>query len=713
MKKPPDKITTVKCPLKLILKNNEHKTILFDACFRTNKIVIHTYQFLRLWILNKYHNKVTIPEISENTIKMIFKAITCESKGPKPKGDNLTLFNEFKLFHNEHYKNLGLNEKLNGLHLSQILNNMATDMLTNIENNVKLHFFKYVNRFVNSSFKKINSDIIEKSENGKKTEIRKQLNKDVYEIKQDLLNNTLKSDKKYHEWINKHRNNIFPKEFKNSYEFDVQSNPQKYIKSMIYMCEQIEKEGTKLFQFLPLRTDIILKYIQVDTKTLIELFITKNKNVLLKDIENNKKVIWSSYFKLENPVFKQNNYIFDYVMTTDCFSTSIKMLNKNNVEEENKKKSNMKNKKNENKEKTKNMTQEQKEKFKKEEKLKQKSKEEEYKLKLKEKKDKEKEEFKKLPKEEQKKIREKQKEETKNKKIENKEECKYIDDLNDEELKKLDKNNWVVNDIGVRTPLHMKNKNGVRFRYTNRKHANRIKRFKYQKIIKKHKDNNDMSKTENELSKHNSKTINFNKFKEYITNKNRINNILFDKYNNEIFRKYKWYGFLNRKKADAKLVRELKHTFGKESIMILGDASISNGACKKGNISTPSTRLNNLIKDNFKTYNIDEFRTSKLHYKTEEECENIYLLDNNKDKIKRIKRKIHAVLTFKMEKTQSGCINRDENAVNNMIKIVNSQIKNKERPLKYRRDYNLIRDSNPQKQVKLNKKIKVDKGQVE
>ena len=56
-----------------------------------------------------------------------------------------------------HYKNLGLLDKLNGSYLSQILNNMAIDMKTNIENNVKMHFFKYVNRFVNSSFKKINN----------------------------------------------------------------------------------------------------------------------------------------------------------------------------------------------------------------------------------------------------------------------------------------------------------------------------------------------------------------------------------------------------------------------------------------------------------------------------------------------------------------------------------------------------------------------------
>jgi hypothetical protein len=38
-----------------------------------------------------------------------------------------------------------------------------------------------------------------------------------------------------------------------------------------------------------------------------------------------------------------------------------------------------------------------------------------------------------------------------------------------------------------------------------------------------------------------------------------------------------------------------------------------------------------------------------------------------------------------MEKSQSGCINCDKNAVNNMIKIVKNQIKNKKRPQKYKR----------------------------
>ena len=62
--KEPDKITTVKCPLKLIFKDNQYEPVLINAYFRTNQIVIHTYQFLRLWILNKYNNNVDLPLIT-------------------------------------------------------------------------------------------------------------------------------------------------------------------------------------------------------------------------------------------------------------------------------------------------------------------------------------------------------------------------------------------------------------------------------------------------------------------------------------------------------------------------------------------------------------------------------------------------------------------------------------------------------------------------
>jgi len=58
---------------------------------------------------------------------------------------------------------------------------------------------------------------------------------------------------------------------------------------------------------------------------------------------------------------------------------------------------------------------------------------------------------------------------------------------------------------------------------------------------------------------------------------------------------------------------------------------------------------------------------------------------------------------------QSGYINRDENAVNNMIKIVENHIKYKERPLKYKRETK-TKGSN-QQDIKLRKTKPV--GQVE
>ena len=388
-------------------------------------------------------------------------------------------------------------------------------------------------------------------------------------------------------------------------------------------------------------------------------------------------------FDMNKNIFKQSNYIFDYKIYTDGYSVSIQMLLNDKVNSEKQRKQNRNNKKRENKEKTKDMTKEQKAEFKKKLDEEKKKQEQEFKLKLKQKRDKEKEAFKKLPKEEQNKILEKRKQEIKEAKILNGTDFLYLEDLNDTQLEELKKSDWEVIDPGKHILLMIKGKNGKKYRYTNRKHAKLTKRLKYQRLIQNYKDKNYISKVENELTKYNSKTCNFEKFKEFIKNKNKINGVLFDKYNKEIFRKYKWYGYLNRKHTETKMIREIKNTFGKDSIILFGDFGFKTN-CHKGNISTPNNRLKRLIGKQMKVYNLDEFRTSKLNHKTEEVCKNLYSPDANG-----VIRKLHSVLTYKMENGQIGCINRDENAVNNMIKIVNHYLDKKERLLKYRRDYDL------------------------
>ena len=692
LKKPPDKnkIITVKCNINKIIRNNNFISPLFDVCFRTNKIVIQTYQFLRLWILEHYHNNIIIPIITTDTIKMVFSVLTLNNKGGNtPKGNNLLMLNNFTDFYNNNYKVLYNDDKINGSYLSQILNSMSIDMLTNIENNIKLHFFKYVKKFVNSSFRIINNTILENTDKGKKVEVRKLLNKELFQIKEDLFNNTLLSNSKYHDWINLHRNNIFPVDFTNSYEFDIQNNPQKYFKSMIYMCLEIEKINTASYQFFPLRTDIIPKYIPIDTKSLIEIYIRENKNELLNNIEDIKISIWNNFFNLNDSIFEQSNYIFDYKIYTDCYSVSIQMLHKDKVENEKKKKENMKNKRRENRINTKDMTLEEKEIYKMKQKEEKRKSEEKYKLEQKEKKDTARKEFKKLSKEEQQKIKEEIKKNTEENKINSNIDFKYLEDLNDNELEEIKNNNWVVIDPGKKTLLYMKDKKGKILKYTNKKHVKETKRIKYQKLLQNYRNKNNISEIENELKNYNSKTCNLEKFKTYILNKNRINKILFEEYNKEIFRKYKWYGYINRKKADISLIREIKKEFGKKSILLYGDWSMK-GNCNKGNLSTPNMRLKRLIGTHIKTYNLDEYNTSKLNYKTEEQCENLYQHDK-----KGIIRKLHSVLTYQMENKQIGCINRDKNAVYNMEKIVNYYLIYKKRPERYCRT---IKGINPSEQ---------------
>ena len=171
------------------------------------------------------------------------------------------------------------------------------------------------------------------------------------------------------------------------------------------MCQIMEKKEMKMFQFFPLRTDISPKFIPIDTKSIIELFIDEDKNRYLTDIEGYKYELWNTFFNLDNPIFKQSNYSFDYRISTDCFSVSIQLLHNSFIDSETLKKLNMKNKKREMKVNCKNMTQQEKEDYK--NKLVKDKKQEEIKKKIKSKeiKDKMKQDFKKLSKEEQSKVK--------------------------------------------------------------------------------------------------------------------------------------------------------------------------------------------------------------------------------------------------------------------------------------------------------------------
>jgi len=190
------------------------------------------------------------------------------------------------------------------------------------------------------------------------------------------------------------------------------------------------------------------------------------------------------------------------------------------------------------------------------------------------------------------------------------------------------------------------------------------KRLKFQKYREKYKNSTDIKSLEQQLNDTNGKSCDIEKFSEYINKRNKILDELVDKYKNSQFRRLKWYGYLNTKRSEDRLLNRIEAVYGKDVNIIIGDWSI--GHHMKNFISTPMIGLKRKLKSRFKMFNIDEYRTSMIHHEREIEMENLYLKDKKGEY-----RKQHSILTYQMENKRLGCINRDKNSCKNMLKIVN------------------------------------------
>ena len=636
--KPPDKYRCIKLPIQKILKSDIPIDVLErinDAVSRTNIITTNSYFLLRLWVLQKYHNNQEIPIITEDTIKMSMKSLVKASAGPKPKGNNLALLQEFQNIGNSIFT------IQDGKNLSAILDYYATTMITAIENNIKMHFIDYIKRFVNSYFKNIYQNELQNKE------FKKQFYKELQQVKNDIINDTeiLTCDEKYHSWLNTNRYKIVPENYDTSYFYDIKVNPQKYLKHMIFMNLQLEEMNTKMFQFFPLQTHLIPRHIQIDTKSLVELLIDTDKKQYFDNIETNKEKLWNTFFKLHH----MNKYVFDYTIITDGYSVSLRFLHTDFVNEERIKKDKMKN----GKKLMKGLTDEEKE-IKKQEKQVQQNK----------------------LKEENRKRRELEKKEKKETKKEVLHEFPYIDEVSKDFL---DGKHLFI-DPGKRCLLQMMDDDGNYFSYTNKQRIKETKRIKYSSLLKNYKDKQHITEIENTLSLFNSKTCDIKNFKEYIKEKLKVNDAIAKLYQDEKFRKYKWYSYINTKRTEDNMLNKIENKYGKDIKIIIGDWSI--GKQMRNFISTPNLSIKRKLNTRFEVYNIDEFRTSCLNYKTEELCNNLYLPDK-----RNIERKMHSILTFKMENKRKGCINRDKNGCKNIQKVFNHYIETGERPEKYKRDY--------------------------
>ena len=616
-KPPDDYFKCVKVPLKHIVKHPDiNIPKIQETAIMANKIVIHTLQFMKLYLLNYYDKHGKLPVIDKSFINTCIKIQCSETKGGRPPSKKVQkLKDELNTFYEHEYKPLTQNETLTYKHMNTILDYITIDILTMYENNIKLHYVEYIERYVNVIWKK--KFLIEKIRRIKLTtkEKNKRVNSlcnQLRKIKNDLLNveNTeYKSKPFYHNWIKDNKKVLLPnknKFKKDNLYYDIQCSPQDYLPSMIYMMKIIEKEELSINNVFPMRNEIIPKHIRLDTTTLVHLLLTKKQgkksDYLFKgNLKRYENKIWKFFFRTERQCFKKKWYSFHHMIETDGVSCSILLLRKDKVGKR-----------------------------------------------------------------------------VQQKKGGNKEQ--YIDELKNKDYNKLKNKKIVAIDPNMSDLLYCvdgDNKDRNFFRYTQNQRRKETKHKKYRNIILRLKDTK-VIELETELSKYNRKTLDYKKFKNYIKKKNEINTKLFKFYEKYIFRKLKLNSYINRLKSEQQLINRFKKIFGEPNDTIICIGDWEQRKHRKFKEPTKGIGFRSMFrKSGFQVYLVDEFRTScRCSNCNGGECSKFREIRNPKP-AKNNSIMSHGLLLCKKD---CGLWNRDENSARNIYKIANNAINKKERP---------------------------------
>jgi hypothetical protein len=309
---------TFKIPLKTILLNRDTTQPVIDhLVFEMNDLVIHTYQFIRLYVLHQYTQKLDLPMIDDTFILYCIKTLGSRDNRGK-KGKDTSLLETLEQFYTTEYQPLLNHVKTNLKNTTFLLPYLATQIHTSLSNNIQEHFIQHFLRFINKTTNEITED--------KAT---------LFQFKKNLMELT-ETNEMFSKWKETHLHHIIPQNIKKSIHYDVKVKPFDYLKGMLYMNSVLEKQESKLFQPLPLRNNIIPKHIIIDTASLINLFCPEKdkdgnkvkKGELLSNVKDNQNEVWCNFLDLKNKIFKNKHYQFHNQIQTDGVSCCLLFIRK-------------------------------------------------------------------------------------------------------------------------------------------------------------------------------------------------------------------------------------------------------------------------------------------------------------------------------------------------------------------------------------------------
>jgi len=511
---------TLKIPLKTILLNHkELQPIINHLVFDINDLVIHSYQFIRLYLLYLYNNKQEFPIIDETFILYCIKTLGVRDNRGKQSA-NTNLVEQLETFYKNEYQPLLNHVKTNIKNTTFLLPYVATQIITCYTNNIQEHFIQHFLRFINKT-------IITEDKN------------ELFQFKNKLL--MLEENALFPDWKTTHLHHILPSNSKKNIHYDCKVRPFEYLKGMFYMNSLLEENEHKLFQPLPLRNNIIPKHILLDTASIISLLSPEKdkegnkikKGDLLKTIKENQQEIWNGLLDTKNKIFKNKNYQFHYQIQTDGISCCLLFIRKD----------------------------------------------------LKDKKW-----GSKVP-------------------VLQEQGFYNIEDLSKEQLEELKPRNIVGCDPGKLRLVYMVDGTGKKLQYTAPQRKIESYGKRNQRILLVEKKKHKIIQKETELSVQNSKSVNVDKYKTFLVQKNKLNKETLDFYKKETWRKMKFRQYSYGKKSIDTFLNKIKETFGDN--ILIGYGNWSRNTQMKHFMPTMNKGLRKLIHKKYDTITINECNTSK------------------------------------------------------------------------------------------------------
>jgi len=249
-----------------------------------------------------------------------------------------------------------------------------------------------------------------------------------------------------------------------------------------------------------------------------------------------------------------------------------------------------------------------------------------------------------------------------------------IEDLSKEQLDTLKEKNIVGCDPGKRSLVYMMDKNGNKLQYTAPQRKRESKAKTNQRILLEERKRKGIIEKETHLSSNNSKSVDYEKFKVYLVEKDKLNKETTEFYKREVWRKMKFRQYSYGNKSIDTFLNKIKETFG-ENILI-GYGNWSRTSQMKHFMPTMNKGLRKIIHKKYDTITINECNTSKKC------CDCNKDLDYYKDKEgKKVFRLLVCSDCVSCENKKIVFRTRDANSSINIMKLASCWIEKQERPL--------------------------------